>query len=183
VKKNCTIILFLIFSFSVLSQNSLIVLLQKTDAFCFTGAASVNILDGTPPYTITWSNGSTGTSVNGLASGTYSVKVADSNSKDTTLNFTINFLACEVVIGNHFTPNDDGFNDTWSITNLKDYPNFEITVYNRWGQTVFQQSQQYTAWDGKSHGITMPDATYYYIFYFDKSDKSKYLKGDVSILR
>ena len=172
-------------SFSVLSQNPLVVLLQKTDAFCSSGAASVNALGGTPPYLITWSNGESGTSINGLAAGNYTVRVEDSgtNKKDTTLNFTIQFLACDVGIANHFTPNGDGFNDEWIVNNTQYFPNFELTVYNRWGQTVLQQTQLYIPWDGKSHGITLPDATYYYIFYFDKSDKTKYLKGDVSILR
>jgi hypothetical protein len=35
-------------------------------------------------------------------------------------------------------PNGDGLNDTWNIPALAAYSTFEVTVYNRWGQPVFQ---------------------------------------------
>ena len=183
MKKFGIIILFSTFAILSFSQTPLFVLFQKTDALCFSGSASLNIFSGTAPYKITWSTGDTNSSINGLVPGTYTVYIKDGAAKDTTISFSVENLTCEVGIANHFTPNDDGFNDSWVITNTGTYPNFELVVFNRWGQTVHQQSQKYFAWDGKSHGLTLPDATYYYIFYFDKSSKDKFLKGDVSILR
>jgi len=50
-----------------------------------TGAASVTAINGTPPYTYLWSNGSTSPSINGLAAGTYNVTVTDAgNCKEVT---------------------------------------------------------------------------------------------------
>ncbi len=183
MRKKIVIFSFLLITTFSFSQAPLFVSLQKTDAFCFSGGASISIFSGTPPYKIAWGSGDTTYSINGLVPGSYSVYVKDAALKDTSIAFTIDNLTCEVAISNHFTPNDDGFNDTWGITNTVTFPNFELTVFNRWGQTVHQQTQTYKPWDGKSLGVNLPDATYYYIFYFDRSMKDKLLKGDVSILR
>ena len=44
-----------------------------------------------------------------------------------------------VFIPNSFTPNNDGFNDIWAVYGSDIDPDrFEMTVYNRWGQLVFE---------------------------------------------
>ena len=43
------------------------------------GSASVMTMSGTAPYVYSWSNGGTGTSISGLAAGTYTVTVTDAN--------------------------------------------------------------------------------------------------------
>ena len=37
-----------------------------------------------------------------------------------------------------FTPNNDGMNDYWLIPDLEQYGQIQVTVYNRFGQTVYQ---------------------------------------------
>jgi gliding motility-associated-like protein len=49
-----------------------------------TGTATVNATNGTSPYTYLWSNGATTQSINGLASGSYTVTVRDANNCSTT---------------------------------------------------------------------------------------------------
>ncbi len=69
-----------------------------------------------------------------------------------------------IVIPNAFSPNGDGINDTWGITNLRDYPNAVVEVFNRHGQPVFRSLGGYSkAWDGKLNGKDLPIGTYYYI--------------------
>lgn len=53
------------------------------------GSAQVSPTGGTAPYTINWSNGATGTSVSGLAAGSYNVTVTDANGCTAQSNFTI----------------------------------------------------------------------------------------------
>jgi gliding motility-associated-like protein len=69
-----------------------------------------------------------------------------------------------IIIPNAFSPNGDGINDTWGITNLRDYPNAVVEVFNRHGQPVFRSLGGYSkAWDGKLNGKDLPIGTYYYI--------------------
>jgi gliding motility-associated-like protein len=55
-----------------------------------TGSASIVASGGTSPYTYNWSSGGSGTSVTGLANGSYTVTVTDNRGCTTTRNFTIN---------------------------------------------------------------------------------------------
>ncbi len=62
------------------------------NASCFgecDGSISINIGGGTPGYTATWSNGSTGTSISGLCAGNYSVTIEDANGCIFTNTYTV----------------------------------------------------------------------------------------------
>ncbi|NCD69296.1 gliding motility-associated C-terminal domain-containing protein [Mucilaginibacter agri] len=66
-------------------------------------------------------------------------------------------------IPNTFTPNGDGKNDQWNITNLQTYPNAAVSIYNRSGQQVFQSNGYGIPWDGTYNGSSLPVGTYYYL--------------------
>jgi gliding motility-associated-like protein len=152
---------------------------------CNKGAAAIQIdgLTTNDTLTINWSNGKTGVfSINELEAGDYSVNIKIKNKIDTTISFKIEKLVCEIIFESHFTPNDDGYNDTWNVYRTEFYPEFELYVFNKWGQQVHKQSKIYAQWDGKMGGLNAPDGTYYYVFYF-KSGDNKPLKGSVTILR
>lgn len=177
-------ILILIFvELTVAYSQNLSVSFIKTEKVCELGEATVTIISGAQPVHILWSNGSILNSIDQLEEGDYSVKITDDQNNDTTLFFTIGKLICEPVAENHFTPNSDGFNDTWSISRLENFPEFDLFVYNRWGQQVHHQMNVYSPWDGRNFSLPLPDATYYYILYFSKTDKNKFIKGDISIIR
>ncbi len=69
-----------------------------------------------------------------------------------------------ITLSNFFSPNDDGVNDYWDYSKLKDYSELEIAIYNRWGRKVFEHSKvnKYFKWDGKDfNGKTLPSNTYW----------------------
>ena len=84
-------------------------------------------------------------------------------------------------IYNTFTPNNDGENDTWYIGNISKYPNNKLTIYNRNGRVVFQETPYQNTWNGREFGIELPAATYYYIL--DPGDGKKPYYGAVTIIR
>jgi gliding motility-associated-like protein len=86
-----------------------------------------------------------------------------------------------VKVPNAFSPNGDGINDNWQITNLSDYEKASVQVYNRYGQTVYKSSGYNVPWDGKMNGNPLPVGTYYYIIEFKKGYAP--LTGSVTILR
>ncbi|WP_164974080.1 PKD domain-containing protein [Filimonas effusa] len=86
-----------------------------------------------------------------------------------------------VVVPNAFSPNNDRVNDRWEIPNLSDYPNSVVSVFNRYGQKVFESRGYATSWDGRSSGKELPMGTYYYII--NLGDGSKAMTGAVTIIR
>lgn len=182
MKKFFFIITLLIVSYTAFMSQNFSVIFSKQETQCQLAQANVSTTSSTN-YTVNWSNGSSAISINQLEPGEYSVTVTNSLNNDTTITFTIDNLICEPIAQNHFTPNADGFNDTWNIQRIDNFPEFDLYVYNRWGQQVHHQMNQYIPWDGSSLNIPLPDATYYFVLFFSKSDKKNFIKGDVSIIR
>ena len=51
-------------------------------------------------------------------------------------------------IPNAFSPNGDGINETWNIPQLKDYPQAQLQIFNRYGQVVYSYKGSSSSWDG-----------------------------------
>lgn len=66
-----------------------------------------------------------------------------------------------IFIPNSFTPNGDGLNDTFGIYGeaIREY---QMQVFNRWGQKVFETNTVETRWDGTFEGVHVPEGTYVY---------------------
>ena len=70
---------------------------------------------------------------------------------------------CEgLVIRNGFSPNGDGKNDFFVIENLADFPNTQVTIFNRWGNRVYESKDYKNDWKGDFKGTSLPDGTYFY---------------------
>lgn len=67
-----------------------------------------------------------------------------------------------------FSPNFDGVNDTWTITNIEYYPNSVIQVFNRWGSRVLEVRGYRNDWNGTFDGAPLPDGTYFFITEFNE---------------
>lgn len=88
----------------------------------------------------------------------------------------------KILIPNAFSPNHDGINDKWKIVALDNYPNAEISVFNRYGQIVFHSIGYNKPWNGKYNDHPLPVGTYYYVIDLKTTLFSK-LSGWVEILR
>lgn len=93
------------------------------------------------------------------------------------------FVVDELPVTNAFTPNGDGYQDTWEIPILAPdkYRNCKVIVFNRWGNQVFYSQGYKQQWDGTTNGKPLPTGTYYYTIILD--DKHKPVRGSVLILR
>lgn len=67
------------------------------------------------------------------------------------------------VLPNAFTPNNDGRNDCFGIKRWGTATITQFSIYNRWGQQVFQSKDPGRCWDGKVNGVLQPAGGYIYI--------------------
>jgi len=104
-----------------------------------------------------------------------------------TIYFTVNGEQ-DVVIPNGFTPNGDGYNDTFVILNIEQYPDNTILIFNRWGDQVYEAAPYLNDWDGNSAGAKMKitgdevvDGTYYFVLDLGNGDDP--LNGFIDLRR
>lgn len=117
---------------------------------------------------------------------TYTLTVRDNNNCTSTDNMVVNVIPYCLKVMNAFTPNGDGQNDVWIVTNNGGSCTRQVfaTVFNRYGNIVFKDDNYQNKWDGTYKGKPVADGTYYYaITYRLINGASITLKGDVTILR
>lgn len=109
---------------------------------------------------------------------------------DTTFVSTIEVKPIELYIPNVFTPDLDGNNDTFIITDdpekkvrenalSKFYVSSHLIVFNRMGRTVFEAENYNGMWDGDN----LPEGVYYYVLECHGVKSSDVFKGSVTIIR
>lgn len=164
---------------------------EETEAF--DGAIDVIVNGGTAPYTFDWSNGETSSSIENLEPGAYDLTITDDQGCELSRSFVVGQRECdsntggpglgEGEISNVFTPNGDGFNDTWNVAGLEEFPNHKVEVFNRWG-TVVLTAAPFDGWDGtfQGNGDPVPVGTYFYVIEFG-DDSKKNQSGYIEVIR
>lgn len=119
--------------------------------------------------------------VSPVADATYQLNVISKNGCGSSSDqVNVNFYT-GIFIPNTFTPNNDGLNDTWKIPALDAYPGFELKIFNRYGQPVFENRNVNQPWDGNFKGLPLEMGTYVYFIKLNK--ELPVLKGTVLILK
>ncbi len=91
---------------------------------------------------------------------------------------------CDIWVPDAFTPNGDGLNDIFkAVGSLGQLSEFELAVFNRWGQVVFRTQDPIVGWDGRFNGSEQPVGTYTYLLKFSFVDKPHVLKGNFHLIR
>ena len=62
---------------------------------------------------------------------------------------------------NAFSPDGDGINDLFKVSG-QGMSDFQIEIYNRWGQMVYKSIDLSNGWDGTFKGKNLPTGTYVY---------------------
>jgi len=144
----------------------------------------INLDPGEGYLTYLWQDGSTQQTYQVNNAGQYWVKVFDGNCE---VSDTIIVSACtlpfNILVPNAFTPNGDGINDLFYVigNNIND---FEMTIYNRWGQAIFHANTLSDSWNGKFKGKDCPTGVYFYIiFYKDDLKRKHHMEGSITLIR
>ena len=81
-----------------------------------------------------------------------------------------------------FSPNGDGRNDNFSFigAGLRD---ISMTIFDRWGNKIFESNDAGKTWDGKVNGQNAPDGAYIYTARLTFNDGTQEdLLGHVSVI-
>nr|MBP8244789.1 gliding motility-associated C-terminal domain-containing protein [Chitinophagaceae bacterium] len=115
----------------------------------------------------------------------YLLTVTDANGCIGSDNALVTVIPYCIKVMNAFTPNNDGQNDRWLVTDGNPCTDkIFVAVYNRYGNEVYRNENYQNNWDGTYKGKPVADGTYYYNVSFKTiTGKPISVKGDVTILR
>lgn len=136
-----------------------------------------------------WNTGDTGCCIMPRQSGAYMVTVFDGcNFFADTVNVTVTeCIENCVFIPSAFTPNGDGMNDRFLPVVHCPGQRYYFTIYNRWGEVVFESATDGQGWDGSFHGRPSEMGVYYYYLrlaptlHYESPDS--WQKGELTLIR
>jgi len=152
-------------------------------AFCGKFSYIINATKGFAKYK--WSTGDSNTQITVDSKGMYTIKVLDSNScpsGDTTIVDSCDALSYH--IPTVFTPNNDGLNDYFNVTGAN-IGTIEMTIYNRWGEKIFESAGKKVSWNGQYKQVPCPESIYIYKLKIKgiNPTESAYVAGNLTLLR
>jgi gliding motility-associated-like protein len=162
------------------------------DQFINPGASIILSATATPAgaYNYLWTP-ATGLSADNILTPTASPAATTTYKLRVTDNASVCFGEDEVVVNvitglyipTVFTPNRDGLNDVWEIPGLVLYPDAVVSVFNRFGQKIYETKNYHNRpWMGTFNGTSQPVGTYVYLVRLNDA-KKQVLKGVVTIIR
>jgi gliding motility-associated-like protein len=157
------------------------------------GSINLTISGGTPLYHYYWNNDSTSQTQNtlpvlNLHPGHYLIRVTDSKGCNDTSSYNIiaSVTPCflpHVWVPNIFSPNNDGQNDVLYVRGMG-VKELTFYIYDRWGEKVFETTDQAKGWDGTFKNKPMNSAVYvYYLKAILIDDKVIDKKGNITLVR
>jgi gliding motility-associated-like protein len=151
------------------------------------GTATLYATGGT---TYSWSpaaglNATTGATVKSTTAQTrnYIVSGTDANgcSDDDTVTVTV-IDPPFTRIPNIITPNADGDNDVWNISDLNELDQYDLTIVDYSGKVVLESSNYLNDWNAvDKNNKELPDGVYYYLLRHRGNNSE--LKGIIHVIR
>ncbi|WP_164731682.1 T9SS type B sorting domain-containing protein [Flagellimonas beolgyonensis] len=157
--------------FSIETTAPLNLTLLNEYANQITGMAS----GGFPPYTYYFEDNS-GSHENTYTidhSGTFDVRVVDSNGCEAIASIALNFV--DLDIPNFFTPNNDGQNDYWKPRNMELFPDIETYIFDRYGRKIKVLGPVDNGWDGTYESKPLPSGDYWYTVKLNDGSKREFV--------
>jgi len=120
-------------------------------------------------------NSSIFTNVN---SGSHTIKVTDVNQCG-----ELTQLATIVDYPKFFTPNNDGYHDTWNISALSNQSNSKIEIFDRMGKLIKIILPTGNGWNGTFNEKPLPATDYWFVVYYKENNLDKIFKSHFALKR
>lgn len=169
--------------------------LEGIEVTCQNQATSINLVDylptNFPPFetaTFLWPDGSTEVERILNQGGIFDIEVI---LPCYTIPLTLTIIAEDCLqpffIPTAFSPNGDGINDVFQplLSPYLELESYQLTIYNRWGNQVFQTTQHKTHWDGQFNNQSLGEGVFFWSIRYQLVgfSKKKQLTGTVSIVK
>lgn len=168
---------------------------------CAGTSTELNV-SGLPNANFTWydenhnsiANGPKYTTPNLTTNTTYGVTqslISGCTSAMTLIEVKVKTDDCQIIPDNtttftypkFFTPNGDGYNDTWNITDLKHQADAQISIFDRYGKLVKQIRPSDDGWDGTFGGKLLFSSDYWFILDYKEENTSRQFRSHFSLKR
>lgn len=124
-------------------------------------------------------------------SGNHEIIIKLTNSENGCIVYdTTNLLITHrLEIPNALSPNADGYNDEFIIRALENYESNSISIFNRWGEPIFEASPYLNDWSGQTNsnnillGNKVVDGTYFYVVTLQDNGQEFIYKGYIEVKR
>ena len=114
-----------------------------------------------------------------VTSGIHTITVRDKNGCGST-----KIQALVINYPKYFTPNGDGFNDSWNIKDLSAQSTAIIQIYDRYGKLITQIKPNNSGWDGTYNGNLMASDDYWFsVTYRDEDNNGQEFKAHFAMKR
>lgn len=138
-----------------------------------------------PAASYLWSNGDTTDAIMVSADGTFSCTVTNAcgSAEDAV---EIVFVDCSncLYVPNVFSPNNDGSNDFFQVYSNCPLVSFRLKIFNRWGEKVFEATNENNRWDGYYKGILQEAGIYIYTLSLtNELGQTSNAKGSITLVR
>jgi gliding motility-associated-like protein len=96
----------------------------------------------------------------------------------------ISYKNCEeLLVPTAFSPNNDEKNDVFRIPQQGINSIINLTIYDRWGNNIFETDDATQTWDGTRYGKNLPIGTYTYVCTYTCNDKTEMQKGFLVLIK
>ncbi|WP_080059995.1 gliding motility-associated C-terminal domain-containing protein [Spirosoma aerolatum] len=112
---------------------------------------------------------------------TYQVTVTSAEGCTTIFSVLVD-VSTPLYIPTAFSPNADGNNDVWLLSNISAFPQCEVSVFNRWGELIFYSKGYAQPWDGTYKQQLVQTGVYTYQIKTGNDPLAHIYRGQLTVL-
>ncbi|SHN44200.1 gliding motility-associated C-terminal domain-containing protein, partial [Chitinophaga sp. CF418] len=161
------------------------ILLGRDTTLCIGEDLTLKV-NGGAGNTVRWQDGSTGSTYKVTGPGIYTVTVSN-ECGSVSDQIAVSYKPCEAEphFPTGFTPNGDGHNDVFKPVVRGPMYDYDLRIFNRWGELIFLSKDQKNGWDGRYKGALVENGTYVWLLTYKKvlGGAVNIVKGEVTAIR
>ncbi|MEL6593189.1 MAG: gliding motility-associated C-terminal domain-containing protein, partial [Bacteroidota bacterium] len=157
--------------------------------FC-TIDGEMSLLPILPDYqSLVWSDGSDGPLLVIEEGGEYWLEITTEvcGTLRDSVSVTEYPCLCPLFFASAFSPNGDGQNEAFGAAGICQPIDYELQIFNRWGQALFETQIPTQQWDGRFNGQAVPEGVYVWVARYGFRDRGgwreTFQRGTVTLIR